>query len=280
MFGILLVVVGSFLDEIGISIGKRSVRRKKENIYSFGFLNLFLATVFLGFFALYFVWQYGIFGHLPMLSTFSIRIVLEMFQMYFAIRAITEAERTTNGFLSTGTIPLLLLVDILLGYSISGFQVIGMLCISLGVLFLFINHGIHKKGIGWVIAGTLNGVITISLYKYNISHGNSWQIEQFFVHVALVAFCLFMLYRLGMRKPFRLFLKPYAIIQSATIGIASVLISFAYLLAPASVIVAAKRSSTVIFSVVSGSAVFHEKKVGVKIIATFAFIVGIILLTF
>jgi len=42
----------------------------------------------------------------------------------------------------------------------------------------------------------------------------------------------------------------------------------------------AKRSSTVIFSVVSGSAVFHEKKVGVKIIATFACIAGILLLNF
>ena len=85
---------------------------------------------------------------------------------------------------------------------------------------------------------------------------------------------------MGSRKIFKDFLKPHAIVQSVTIGVASVFISFAYLLAPASIIVAAKRSSTVIFSVVSGSAVFHEKKVGVKIIATFACIAGILLLNF
>ncbi|MEK7560318.1 MAG: hypothetical protein AAB522_03410, partial [Patescibacteria group bacterium] len=67
-------------------------------------------------------------------------------------------------------------------------------------------------------------------------------------------------------------------LQSATSGAGSVAMSFAYVFAPASVIVTAKRSFMIFWSILSGSIYFHEKRIVLKFIAMAFLISGIILL--
>ena len=45
MFGIFLLASGAFFGEVGVSLGKEEVARRKENIYTYGFLSLFLSTL-------------------------------------------------------------------------------------------------------------------------------------------------------------------------------------------------------------------------------------------
>src|SRR3989338_6893065 len=122
IFGIFLLASRSFFSEIGVSLGKEEVARRKENIYTYGFLSLCLSTIV--FFLIALLRGQFLFS-LDSLPTLVPRIILEILQAYVIVKAVTTADRSTFGFLLVLTIPLLLLVDLALGYSLSLNQIIG-----------------------------------------------------------------------------------------------------------------------------------------------------------
>jgi|SRR3989344_6332726 len=271
MFGIFLLASGSFFSEIGLSLGKEEVARRKENIYTYGFLSLFLSTVV--FICIAFVRGKFLFS-LDSLPTLGLRIVLEIFQAYVSIKAITTADRSTFGFLRVLTIPLLLMVDLALGYSLAVNQIIGAGILTISLLLLFFNHGLRTKGVGFVIISAINAVITISLFKYNISHFNSVEVEQGIVQVILLVFFALMAWRTNGQNPLHMLRKPLFFFQSLSQAVAGVLVSFGYLFIPASVAASVERSTAVFFSLLSGNRYFHEKKLAQKLIAFLFLVIG------
>lgn len=276
MFGIILTFISSVFREIGTSIGKSRVLAHTESIYTMGFLNLFWATLF------FFVYAFFIHGaflfSLASLPTFSIRVVLEILQAHFSMRAIVVADRSTFGFLRILTLPLLLAVDIFLGYTIGIYQILGISIIVVSLVVLFINHGIQTKGAGFVLFTAVNAVATISLFKYNITHFNSVEAESGIVTLILLGYFFIMAKYVAKEKPLHIMRQPIFFLQSFVMGLGSVFISFAYLFAPASVITTAKRSFTILTSIISGNIYFHEKKLIIKIISFVLIVAGILLL--
>jgi hypothetical protein len=264
MFGILLLSAGAFFSEIGVSLGKEEVARRKENIYTYGFLSLFLST--LVFFIIALLRGKFLFS-LDSLPTLSLRIGLEILQTYVSIRAITTADRSTFGFLRVLTIPLLLLVDLSLGYALSVSQIIGAGVLTTSLLLLFLNHGLRSRGIGLVLFSAVNAVITISLFKYDITHFNSVEVEQGIVQVILLVFFALMAWRVNQQNPLRLLTRPLFFFQSLSQAVAGVLVSFGYVFVPASVAASVERSASVFFSMLSGNRYFHEKKFAQKLLA-------------
>ncbi len=246
-----MTLIAGFFSEIGDSIGKRSVIDHKESIYTMGFLNMFWVVIILASSA--FLIKGSFIFSLASLPTFITKMVLEIFQVYMSLSAITIASRSTFGFLRIWTLPLLLIVDIILGYSVSAWQVGGIFILVIAFILLFINHGIGKKGSGYVIFTAINAVATISLYKYNITHYNSVLGEQLISCIILLAYSFVMALFIAKENPFRFFEKPRFLVQSLSGGIASIISSFAYVFAPASVITAAGRSVSVFWSVLSGN---------------------------
>jgi hypothetical protein len=152
MFGFILAAASAFVGEVSTSIGKVKVAKGTESRYAMAFLTYFVA----------FFWFLGILIYnqsfkfsLESLPTFGTRVLLEVILTYVSIRAITTSSRSTFSFVRTGTMPLLLLVDIYFGYTISTMQIFGISTIVLAILFLFKNHGLEKRGIGYVVASTL-----------------------------------------------------------------------------------------------------------------------------
>jgi len=278
MFGIFLLASGAFFSEVGVSLGKEEVARRKENIYTYGFLSLFLST--LAFFVIVLLRGKFLFS-LESLPTLSLRIGLEILQAYVSIRAITTADRSTFGFLRVLTIPLLLLVDLALGYSLAINQIIGSGILTLSILLLFLNHGLRSKGIGLVLFSAVNAVILISLFKYDITYYNSVEVEQGIIQVILLIFFALMAWKTTERNPLQLLRNPRFLFQSLSQAIAGVLVSFGYLFVPASVAASVERSTAVFFSLVSGNRYFHEKKFAQKLLAFlllalgFAFLAGL-----
>jgi hypothetical protein len=275
MYGIFLVFLSSIAHEIGLSIGKDEVSHQHESIIEMGFLNLLWATVFFVIYAL-------IFAHDPHFSLESLpflmlRIILEIIMMHVVLRAITKSDRSTYGFLRIWTIPLLLIVDIYLGYSISTTQMFGIGAIILSFIFLYINHGIKKEGSLWVLASALLAVLTVSLYKYNISNFNSVEVEQSIVAGSLLIYCLVQLRRTKSSLK-KLLLSHKHLLQSISMGIAGALVSFAFLFAPATIIITARRSFSILASIISGNMYFYEKKPQTKLAAFFFIVVGLFLL--
>lgn len=276
MWGILLTMAGSLGDEVADSIGKRQIALQKQSIYTMGFLQLFWGMVFFAIIALV---RHKTFSFsLQSLPTFTLRAFLEIIQAHISLYAIVHAERSTFSFIRTGTIPLLLLVDIVLGYSLNLTQIIGILIIVITLLLIFSNHAFNKKALGYVIFSTINAAITLSLFKFNITHYNSVVAEQLVITAILVLYFLIVGYIKIKNNPFRGFREPLYIAQSLSEGFSAIFQSFAYQFAPASVITAAKRSSAVLWSALSGRVYFKETNLPLKLFFFFLLTVGVILL--
>lgn len=212
------------------------------------------------------------------LPTFGARALLEILQAHVSAYAVVRADRSTFSFIRTLTIPLLFGVDLFLGYAIGFKQGLGVGIIVLTLLFLFFNHGISKKGIWWTLAGAINAVFTISLFKYDITHYNSIEAEQLLISVILLLYFAVIAKIKFSENPILFIFQKRFFVQSSSYGIASIFGSFAYGFAPASIIIAVERSTSVIWAVFSGNFYFREKGLLIKIITALFLVGGFILL--
>lgn len=262
MLTLILVLSATFFEEASSVFTKRGISDHKESIYTAGFLNLFFTTL----------WFFGIIlysGHfvfsLQSLPIFGMRMLFEFALLTIGLRAVALADRTTFSFIHSGTIPLLLVIDLLLGYTLSAGQFLGIGLFCAAILLLAFFKGIEKRGALNVALLTAGAAVTISLFKYDITHYNSLEAEQFMANFILLIYLFF--YSLFVRREnsFRAFRTVPLLLQSVTSGAAAVLISFAYLYGAASVITALKRIGEVSWSLLSGRIYFQEKHILIKL---------------
>jgi len=286
MFGLLLTGGATLSEEAGASVGKWETLRKRESIFSMGFLDCLWATLFM--LALAFIipkdffapgFPNGFVFSMASLPTFLPRVGLEILQSYATVYSIVHADRSTFGFLRIITIPLLLATDIILVYAVSLPQIAGMSLIIVSLVLLFINHGIRRNGAWIVIFTAVNAVATISLFKYDITHYNSIEAEQIIVGIVLLVFFFTMALVKAKENPLRLLMRPIFFTQSLLMGIGGVAMSFAYLFGAASVITAAKRAFNILFAMLSGHIYFKEKKLWIKVAAFLLITFGLVLLS-
>jgi hypothetical protein len=262
MFGIVLIGISQLCAEFSTDVGKYEYERKRESFYAFAFLNAFWVTVFLLVLAL---WRDAFVFSWESLPTFSLRAVLEIILMFVSLNAVIEADRSTFAFLRTLTIPLLLGVDIALGYAITLPQIVGVALMLGAIVLLSMNHGLSRRGKLITLFSALLPVATLSLYKFNITHFNSVEAEQVLQHViALAAVLVIARVHTGENLLPLLFRREH-LTQALSAGLASVFMSYAYLFAPASVVTAGKRAFEVIGAVLLGRRYFKEKHLALKL---------------
>ncbi len=275
MIGIILTTIGTFFDEISLSIGKWEVLNNRENLYTFGFLNYFWTLII--FIVIAIIKNKFVFD-IASIPILIVLIVLQTLQIYSSLKGIILADRSTSGFLMVITIPLLLLVDMFLGYKIGIIEIVGISIIVISLILLSLNHGLSKKGIGYVIFSSINAVATISIYKYCITHYNSVEAQQ----IITLSFLLIFLFIMSMWKfkqnPFLYLFKKEFLFQSIFTGIGGVFISISYVYAPASIITGARRAFSVLWSIASGSKLFHERHILIKIFSSILIITGLVFL--
>lgn len=277
MFGIILSSLGALWEEVGLSIGKTKVAARQESIYTMAFLDMMWGVVI---FLVMVAWTKGkIFTFtVASLPTFGLRTVLELILAEITVRAITTASRSTFGFLRTLTIPLLLGIDIVLGYVIGPWQIVGMALVVLTIVWLSYSHGLERRGMGLVLGTAVLAAVTLSLYKYDITHFNSVVGEQLVLMAILVLYFWGKARFVAGESPEKFLRQPVFLLQSASAGVASLLGSFAFVFAPASVILAAKRSSAVLWALLSGRRYFQEQRFAAKLLGFFFLAAGLVLL--
>ncbi len=274
-FAIVLLLVASVLGEISGSLGKYAVKHKLESVFSMAFMNMlwglgiFAATVLLRPDA----WRFS-FDSLP---TLLVRFVLECFQTYWSAKAVVMATRGTFGLVRSLTIPLLLMVDVALGYVLNGWELIGMLVVFLTLVGLGLMGDLDRRGLKYVLLSAVNAVLTISLYKYNITHFNSVAAEQIIILLGLVIFLFIMAKRQG-ENPIALFRKPVPMAQSAAFGSGGILEAFAFSFVPASIATTFARALGVFWSVIFGRTYFKETHFVAKLFGCAAIVGGLVLL--
>lgn len=276
LFGLVLITIGGFFMELSTSVGKYEMKKRKESIYAMGFLSLISSWIF---FAITMTVHQKIGFSVASLPTFLLRTGLEIFQMYVSLKAIAIASRSTYAFIHVGTIPILLAIDLfLINAPIDGWQIIGMTAIISALFILTMNHGIDKKGLAFVILSTINGAATLTLFKYNITHFNTVEGEQFFIISIILCYLIIAAWRCCQEKPWNLLRKPVFLAQSASYGAGVVLDSFAYLFAATSIITVIKRALSVLWSVLAGHFIFKEKSLLIKCLCFILTAIGIFLI--
>ena len=276
MIGVLFQGIATFFEEISGSLGKWMVERKEESFYALGFQNTILSLSFFAVFAAIDPSRWKLDPR--SFPTLAILVLLGLAQGYATLKAQGIAERSTFNFIRVGTMPLLLVVDLLLGNPVSKLQISGIILIAIALVIMFMNHGIDRKGAGLVAFTALNSVATISLYKWHITKFNSVAAEQIILHASLVLFYFWGARRFSRENPLRLMARPHAVAQSASYSAGSVLESFAYLYGPASVILTAKRSFAALWAIIAGHKIFHEKALLMRLIVLSFIIAGLVMI--
>ena len=276
MLGGLLVFVGEGIQEVSSSLGKQLLVRRELSYAFFGTLNYFLVAVF--FLVVAFVSGQSLVFNSAALVFFGARFLVEIAQAEISLRALAKADRTTFGFIRVLTIPLLLVVDILLGYRLAFLELAGIALVVVALSLYFLHERSPRSGVGLTLFTAVNAVVGISLYKYNITHFHTVVAEQFYL-CALIATYFLLRTKKHERHAFvKLLLQPRVIPQVFAHAGASVLVSFAYLYGPASLILAFTRASTVFWSFVSGILYFNEPKSLRKGFCCAALIVGVFIM--
>lgn len=278
MWGVALASLSSLFQEIFSSIGKYQYNHHQESAYTMAFLALLGGILFFG--GTVFLTDQAFIFVAASLPTFIPRVILSVAQEYVTIRAIMEADRSTFSFVRVGTIPLLLGVDVILGYTLSFQQLAGILILLFTLIYLFSQETLNKKGLGLLTFSTINAVVVISLYKYNITHFNSVAAEQIILYLILMVYFWIGAMRQAQENPLTFLKKPLFVLQAFIEGAGGMLNSFAYMFAPASIITAAARSSAMFWTIASGRMYFKEKNVLQKVGGACLLALGTILLAF
>lgn len=276
MFGTILMALGTLMGEINASIAKKEIASRKESIYTWGFLNASLASVI---YALIGAAAGSFYLDPASFPTLGLRIFLEFIQAHLTLVAVTSSERSTFSFLRVLTLPLLFAADFFLGYSLGYGQIAGIVLTVGIILLLFINNSLSRKGLWPIIITTIIPVITISLYKYHITNFNSVAGEQVVVTLFLAGYFLLFAQLKTKENPIAFLKKPIFVLQSGAEGLGAALEAFAYQFGPASVILTVKRSTAVIWSILSGHQYFHEHKFGWKLSAASGLVLALYLLS-
>lgn len=273
----LIVLFSTLAHEAANSIAKKSIASKTESLYAFGFLGFFWVAVFMAITVLFFGADFRLSAaSLPTLLT---RIVVECLLVYVSAKAVAVADRSTAGFLHTLTIPLLLLVDIGMGYGITLIQVGGIALLFSGIGLLFLRSKKSNRGAKYLIVMSLIGVITTSLYKYNITHFNSVAAEQLVVVICIMLFFSLLAAIHRKRQPITLLFKRATGTQALASGLGIAIESFAFLFAPPSIVIAFKRGFALLWSIFFGHKWFHEHKLALKLRAATLALAGLAIIS-
>jgi|SRR3989338_8179176 len=275
MLTVLFASLGSFIDEISSSIVKFETDHRKESIYTAGFINMLfgiLAFAVIAFFRNSFLFS------LASLPTFAVKAILEIFQAWATMNAIEKTDRSSYAFIRNLTIPLLLVVDYLVGFALRPTHLVGIFIIFaiFGIIMLF--HIINFRSIGYSLFTAINAVATISLFKYNVTNFNSVEGEQIFTSLILLGY-FFLAARFFRGENPLAFLKHKLFLgQGVFHSLASIFASFAIALGNPGIAITAERASAVLAGIISGHNYFQEKKFGAKLWVSLGLIVGLILL--
>ncbi|MDO8482074.1 MAG: hypothetical protein Q7S75_03250 [bacterium] len=275
MFGILLAGITSAFDEVADSIGKKRISTGLESYYTFGFLTQFLSALFITATGFLFA---DFYFSLDSLATFIPRVLIAILELQIATIAISKVDRGNFGFIKLATIPLLLGADFVLGYPLANIQILGIILIIIPIGILFYSNFSKGKGMFLVLLVAVLAAIDISLYKYDISHFNSVESEQAIISLIIALYFFLTATIIRGENPLSFLREKIYIVQSGSSGIAYLVGSFAYLYAPASIITAAFRGFSVLFSILTGTFYFKERGFLMRAILFLTISIGLVLL--
>ena len=269
------MALSNLFTESSTAIGKRAMAKKVQSVYGYAFLSIFWFNIFMVITVLLGAKLHFSTKSLPF---FLPRVVLEIAMTWLGAKAISMADLSTFSFLRLIAIPILLVIDIILGYPISPWQIFGMLIIF-GVLVYLLGHKtLNPRGSRYIIGVALISPVDLSLYKYDITHYNSVAAEQILIGLSIMTFFIVVAWYNGHERTWAYLFKRRPESQSLLFGFGSVLNTYAYKYVAASIALTFSRATEIIMAILFGNVVFHERKVGHKLAALAIVVVALLLI--
>jgi drug/metabolite transporter (DMT)-like permease len=180
-------------------------------------------------------------------------------------KAIHHADRSTFSVMSTMAIPLLLISDVILGYEVSWWQIVGVIVLTLTLGITIFRGDFSLKGIKYIISSNLISLGTIIAFKYSTTHYTSTEMMNL-LNSGLMSILFFIIVsRAKGRKGIKEALQPKYFGFASLYGIGGVLCAAAYKYMIASMVIALKRFFSMMFGVITGKLYFHEENITRKL---------------
>jgi len=180
---------------------------------------------------------------------------------FLSNKAIHHADRSTFSVMSTMSIPLLLCSDIIFGYGVTIWQIVGVVILVVMLSYAIFKGGFSTKGMKYILASNLVSLGTIIAFKYSTSHFGSTELVNFY-NASFAGMLFFIIVSRtkgwkGIKNTFKSKYLGFAVLY----GIGGVLSAAAYKYMIASMVIALKRFFAMMFGVITGKFFFHEKNV-------------------
>lgn len=281
MLWLILWIIWTFFEELN-----NSLLKEKSKTYHYVtvwvIMSSFSVLIFLlmWFYKIY-AWNIELFFNIASIPLLVIRWILEISQSYITLIAIKHCDRSTFSILRILTIPWLVIADILLWYQFTTYSLIWIWIILLS----FVLFNTNTKTINWkwwyfALFTALNAVITLSLFKYSLTHyWNSVEIDQWIMSLWIVIFFIGYNYKKEKKLWFYLLKKEKIFwIQWILMALTSLILSYSYVYLNASEATAVKRAWEMFWSVLAWFIFFQETHLWKKILFTACIIIGLIVM--
>lgn len=252
---IILILAGTFFSELG------AVKMKKLWAQISPFQKGLILTFFqtLTTLLLLLFTQNRVFEVTVLSIAFTIFLIIwgYLFKV-FMIKAIETADRSTNSIFSILAIPLILIGDLVIWYDVNIYQIIWVLFITVVLLITSFSWTISLKWVKYVLIANIVWFLNVTFLKYNITHFTS--VESLIFTISIFTFLVFffdILFREWIRPIINCIDKNY-VIFGVFAGINGILVNFAYLFGPASIINAIKKVWLMLWWVIFGKLIFKE----------------------
>lgn len=264
MIWLVLWFIATLFGELNNSITKE--KTKNYHYMKVGVVTMTISIIIYAIVALYkyYSWTMTLNFAVASIPLLAVRLVLEIAQTKITLLALKKCDRSTFSILRILTIPLLVFVDIILGYNFTQNSLIWIWII----LFAFFIFNTNTKTFDWkwwyyALFTAVNAVATISLFKYSISHyWNSVEIDQWIMRVWVLIFFLISNYKRDKLSGYEI-LKEEKIfyVQAIVISISGLMLSYVYVYLNASEATAVKRVWEMFWAIIAGAMFFNEKQV-------------------
>ncbi len=212
------------------------------------------------------------------IALFIFQIVAGFFYYPIANRAIHYAEISVFYLLGCMNLPILLVSDLVLGYSITPLEIVGI-----GIIFISLWYGLYKrdlsfKGIRDIVLSNIILMGMMIAFKYVTHHYTTPETANFIIHAPLVLlFIPIVLKTAGIKWLKKTFKTKYRGL-SWLYGMGNVCIAEAYKSITPAIVMLFKQAFMMIFSLITGRLIFHERKTVKKIWVAAGIIIGIIVM--
>lgn len=277
MLGILFMLLGSLLAETSASASKLSLKARTLTILDTALILIVAGLI--PFLAIAAFSPSAFVFDVRSLPTLTLRILIELPLIALTGFALMRAERSTFTLIRTLTIPLLLIVDFALAYPLSLQQALGAGMVTVAII-ASARGKISRSGMLLCAISAVMATAAISLYKLDLRY-NSVVAEQ--IIVLLFTFAGLSIAKVALHESLpTTALRHSKKTQLSMIASAGAHVfeafAFKYIVGTA-IIVAVKRGMAVLFSLLSGKAVFREEHFGERLLLASTIIGGIVLMS-